>query len=182
MDSVTFEDVSTLKKIKKAKRREIVALMEAYPNWYKTDNSVARKIRQLGKEIDGETMDVSRPIKTIDADQLTVKEYIFLRKLGYRDNTLRRAAGMSKAMWNNYKKRTYVERKRGSSMLEIYHTSTTALVADESTRSYRYVTMADAKTVAKGMQTKMTPWKQLSTIEERLKRAGYVKQEKGGKK
>ncbi|MGK0551072.1 hypothetical protein ACSFB8_04370 [Enterococcus faecalis] len=104
MDSITFEDVSTLKKIKKAKRREIVALMEAYPNWYKTDNPVARKIRQLGKEIDGETMDVSRPIKTIDADQLTVKEYIFLRKLGYRDNTLRRAAGMSKAMWNNYKK------------------------------------------------------------------------------
>ena len=64
-------------------------------------------------------------------------------------------------------------------MLEIYHTTTTALIADESTRSYRYVTMADAKTVAKGMQTKMTPWKQLSTIEDRLKRAGYVKQEKG---
>lgn len=63
-------------------------------------------------------------------------------------------------------------------MLEIYHTTTTALVADESTKSYVYMPIDDARAVAKGMQARLKPRDSLYSAEEMLLRVGYVRQER----
>lgn len=112
MDSVIFEDASALKEFKKAKRREMLALMAANPDWRKSDGPVAREILRLGKVIDGETMDVSRPIKSIDIKKLTVKEYVFLIKLGYQDRYLRKVAGLSKNKWIELKEKLVEEHEK----------------------------------------------------------------------
>lgn len=60
-------------------------------------------------------------------------------------------------------------------MLEIYHTTTTALVADESTKSYVYMPINDARAVAKAMQARLKPRDTLYSAEEYLLRIGYVR-------
>ena len=104
MESVVFENMAAVKTFKKEKRQEMLVLMMKFPEWYKhPDTPIGKTIVQLGKLIDGETMDVSRPIQTINKETFTKEDYVKLKQLGYSEKAIRRAAKIPGNSWWSYR-------------------------------------------------------------------------------
>lgn len=104
MDSVIFKDISEVQKEKRIKRKEMLELMIANPDWYKNETSeVTKKIQYLGQQIGSQSMDNSRPIQFIDINRFTKEEFLYLKWLGYSTDAINKALNISKTKFWKYK-------------------------------------------------------------------------------
>lgn len=119
MKSVIFEDYSERMKRNAKLRKRLLTLINSYPRWEECDSIENTKyiypsweasipllaaVQEIGNEIGDQTMDYSKPIKSINPYTFSKAEYNVLQALGYTDKSIRLAMGKTKSEFNTIKK------------------------------------------------------------------------------
>lgn len=118
MKSIIFEEYTERSlEVKKARKR-LLEIINTFPKWeqcetleitkkiypgWKMESSLVYEVQRLGFEIGDQTMDCSRPIKSINANIFSAEEYALLKVLGYSESAIYTAMKKSKMQFERYK-------------------------------------------------------------------------------